>query len=204
MDAIESLGRMDIYLLDQLMRGNVRPGDRVLDVGCGSGRNLTYMMAHGFDVWGLEPRAEAVARVREVAEELEAPSGPERFRQEAVERCGLEDGGFDVVLCNAVLHFADDAAHFRRMVERMHGLLRPGGLFFGRLATSIGIESALKPCPGRPEGWVVLPDTSSRFVVDLQTLLGITEGLGAELVDPIKTVNVQGLRCMSNWVWRRR
>ncbi|MAG57790.1 MAG: SAM-dependent methyltransferase [Planctomycetes bacterium] len=204
MDPIQALGRIDIYLLDQVMRRNIRTGQRILDVGCGSGRNLAYFLSSGYDVSGLDPQPQAVESTRQLAGDLEAPADETRFRIEALEATTFPDASFDVVICNAVLHFADDASHFERMVERLRALLRPGGLCFSRLATTIGIETLVRPSAGRPAGWVDLPDGSARFAVDLDTLLSLTNRLGAELVGPIKTVNVQNLRCMSNWVWKRR
>lgn len=201
-DPVRSLGRIDIYLLDQVMRGNIRPEHRLLDAGCGSGRNLEYFFRAGYDVCALDPDPQAVAQTRALAL-AHAVEGESRIREETLERSTFADQSFDVVICNAVLHFADDAGHFDAMVRRIHELLRPGGMCFARLATNIGIETLVRPSPGRPEGWVELPDGSSRFVVDLDRLLSVTDALGARLVDPIKTVNVQNLRCMTNWVWRR-
>ena len=40
-------GAIDVYLFDQLLRGAIRPGMRVLDAGCGSGRNLVYLLREG-------------------------------------------------------------------------------------------------------------------------------------------------------------
>ena len=38
----DEFGNIDIYLFDQLLRARLRPGMRVLDAGCGGGRNLVY------------------------------------------------------------------------------------------------------------------------------------------------------------------
>jgi hypothetical protein len=82
------------------------------------------------------------------------------------------------------------------MVQEMWRVLAPGGLFFSRMATSIGLEHYLSS----PTGRVRLPDGSERFVVDEPTLLELTTTLGGRLVDPIKTTNVQNQRCMTTWV----
>jgi len=203
MDPIAALGRIDIYLLDQVMRGHIRPEDRVLDAGCGSGRNLVYFFRSGYDVHALDPDPDAIEQTRRVAASCGVSMGTDRLRREALESTTFDDGSFDVVICNAVLHFAEDHDHFERMVARLHGLLKPGGLCFSRLATTIGIESLVTPSAGRPRGWVDLPDGSSRYAVELETLLTLTRRSSCSLVDPIKTVNVQNLRCMTNWVWRR-
>ena len=47
-------GQIDIYLFDQLLRGRIRAGMRVLDAGCGSGRNLVYLLQSGVEVFATE------------------------------------------------------------------------------------------------------------------------------------------------------
>jgi len=102
----------------------------------------------------------------------------------------------DAVICSAVLHFARDEQHFTTMIEEMWRVLVVGGLFFARLATSIGLERHLPFANGR----MLLPDGSERFLVDERTLLGLTSKLGGTIADPVKTTNVQNLRCMTTWV----
>ena len=194
------LGHIDIYLFDQILRGNIASGMRIFDAGCGGGRNLVYLMQAGFEVMGLDRDPRAVQTVRSMARRL-APHLPEEsFRVESLEDSSFEDGCADVVLCNAVLHFARDHDHFNAELEGAWRLLAPGGLFFARLASSIGIEDRVQPRGG---GRFASPDGSVSYLVDLDRLLAATERLGAELVDPIKTTNVQGMRCMTTWVMRR-
>ena len=82
----------------------------------------------------------------------------------------------------------------------MWRVLAPGGLFFARLASSIGIEPLSTATVGR----VRLPDGSDRFVVNERYLLDTAARLGGTLIDPIKTTNVQNQRCMTTWVMRKR
>jgi tellurite methyltransferase len=82
------------------------------------------------------------------------------------------------------------------MLEEMWRVLAPGGFFFARLATTIGIEDRVKPLGG---GRFTLPDSSDRFLVNETFLLEATEHLGGTLLDPLKTTNVQNLRCMTTW-----
>jgi len=110
-----------------------------------------------------------------------------------------EDGSTDAVICSAVLHFARDEREFAAMLEEMWRILAPGGLFFARLATSIGLERHLSSATGR----VRLPDGSERYVVDEPTLLSWTSTFGGTLADPLKTTNVQNMRCMTTWVMEK-
>jgi tellurite methyltransferase len=188
-------GDVDIYLFDQFLRGRFDPHRRVLDAGCGEGRNLVFLLQHGFTCFGIDADATAIERVRRFASRL-APALPvENFQVAPVERMPWPDASMDAVIASALLHFARDAVHFTAMVEEMWRVLAPGGLFFARLASNIGIEKAV-PIAGRR---VTIPDGSVRFVVDEQMLLDCTSRLGGRLADPIKTTNVQQERCMTTW-----
>ena len=189
-------GEIDIYLFDQLLRGRFDHRRRVLDAGCGAGRNLPFFLRHGFDVRAIDADPAAVRAVRQLAASLQPALPPDRIVCGPLDSLPWDDGSFDAVVCSAVLHFARDEREFTAFVEEMWRVLAPGGLFFARLATSIGLEHQL----ASPTGRVRLPDGSDRFVVDEATLLALTRTLGGTLADPIKTTNVQNMRCMTTWV----
>lgn len=202
----DELGSIDIYLFDQLLRELVPANAAILDAGVGRGRNSHYFLRNGHSVCAIDSDPEAVDIIRAQAAAVGHPNGHEHFRVEPIEELSFPDASFDLVICNAVLHFARDRAHFEAMVDQLHRVTRPGGTCFCRLTSNVGIESLVQPVtPNQPEipGWFLQPDGAQRFLVDIDYLLATTERLGATLVDPIKTVNVQNLRCMTNWVWRR-
>ena len=193
-------GPIDIYLFDQLLRGTVTPEMRVLDAGCGGGRNLTFLLRAGYDAHGVDRSPEAVLQVQRLAAEV-APTLPaENFRVCSVTELPYPDGHFDVVLSSAVLHFSDDEAEFDAMVSEIWRVLTRGGLLWARLASSIGIEDRIESLGQRR---FHLPDGTDRFLVDEALLLNRTDTLGGTLLDPLKTTNVQGLRCMTTWVVRK-
>ncbi len=200
-DLNEVFGGIDIYLFDQLLKGRLRPGMRLLDAGCGGGRNLNWFLKNGFDVFGVDESERSIKLVRELSASLASDISPDNFRTEPVERMSHADAEFDVVLSSAVLHFARDEAHWRAMVDEMWRVLKPGGIFFARLASTIGIENQIRPLEGRRYH---LPDGSVRFLVDEQMLMTTTENLGGEWLEPFKTVVVQNQRSMSNWILRKR
>lgn len=197
---LQDLSHTDVYLIDQILKGRIAAGSRVIDVGCGGGRNLPWFLRNGFDVTALDPNPGAFAALDEGLRYrgLELPAH-KRVNQ-AVESADLPAASFDVVLSNAVLHFASGHAHFRAMLDATWGLVAPGGLFFARLTSSVGIESAIRPL-GDGRFW--LPDESERYLVTERGLLEETERLGGELLDPIKSTVVQSLRTMTTWVMRR-
>jgi len=192
-------GEIDIYLFDQLLRGRIAEGMRILDAGCGSGRNLVFLMREGFDVSGSDENESAIAELRRTAVALAPRLAADHFRVERVESMSWADASMDVVISSAVLHFARDDAHWEVMVSEMWRVLAPGGVLFARLATSVG-QPALVPLGG--SRWR-LPDGSSRYLVDHARLIDTTRALGGELLDPVRSSVVEGLRSMGTWVVRK-
>lgn len=223
-DVQEWFGGIDIYLFDQVLKGRIVPGMRLLDAGCGSGRNLVYFLRSGYEVFAVDESASQITQIRQMASAL-APHLPvENFRVEPVEKmswasAGLSadstdfkrrldlkqpaisgEAGFDFVLSSAVLHFASDEQQWQAMVNEMWRVLRPGGIFFARLASIIGIENRVRLIEGRRYH---LPDGSDRFLVDEVMLHQVTSALGAEFLEPIKTTVVENMRSMTTWVLRK-
>jgi 2-polyprenyl-3-methyl-5-hydroxy-6-metoxy-1,4-benzoquinol methylase len=196
----EQFGHLDIYLFDQVLRGRIRPGMRILDAGCGEGRNLVYFLREGYDVFGVDADPGAIDAVRRLALTLAPSLSPGNFRCELVEDMSFVDGFADVVVSSAVLHFARDDDQFAAMLEGMWRAITPGGLLFCRLASSIGIADLVEVVGGRR---CRLPDGSERYLVDEALLVAFTKQLGGELQDPLKTTIVQNQRAMTTWVIRR-
>ena len=198
----EQFGAIDIYLFDQILRGRITAKDRVFDAGCGWGRNLVYLLRSGNEVFGADSDPDAIAEVRSLASRL-APSLPiENFRAEALAQLTFPEAFATVVVSSAVLHFASDDAQFDAMLEGTWRRLAPGGMFFCRLASSIGLESRVRPLsPGSRR--CALPDGTIRYLVDEALLMAYTERLGGRLLDPIKTTVVQDQRSMTTWVVRK-
>ena len=199
-DLRSHFGSIDIYLFDQLLKGRIRPGMTILDAGCGQGRNLVFFLRESFEVFGVDTDPDAIRAVQALARDL-APNLPRtNFRAGLIESNSFPDGAADVVISSAVLHFARDEKQFRAMLDGSWRLVRPHGLFFCRLASSIGMEGRFTPVGGRR---FRLLDGSDRFLVDENYLLGLTSALGGDLLDPLKTTVVQNLRCMTTWVLKK-
>ena len=199
----EQFGQIDIYVFDQILRGNLAPGMRVLDAGCGYGRNLVHLLREGCEIFALDADPEGVEHVRALAgvlgAELPGKGLPaSNFQVGAIERMPFPDAFVDAVLCNSVLHFARDEAHFDAMLSELWRVLRPGGLLFCRLGSRIGMDFERV----RPDVYLV-GDGAEWFLVDEDMLLDRTEAMDAVLVDPLKTTIVQDYRCMTTWVLRK-
>lgn len=193
-------GRIDIYVFDQIMRGRLRPDMRVLDAGCGGGRNSHYLMRCGAEVFGIDRDPSRIEQIRALAADLAPDLSADNFGTANLEDLPFPGLYFDAVICSAVLHFAEDEAAFERMVSEMWRTLCAGGLFFARLASTIGIEERTTVLRGRRHS---LPDGSDRFLVDEEYLLRLGSDLGGSLADPLKTTNVQNQRAMTTWVLRK-
>jgi tellurite methyltransferase len=196
----QQYGNIDIYLFDQLLKGTYNSCHKVLDAGCGGGRNLVYFLRNSFDVYGIDSNANAVEVVKELSKNLAPHNSTDNFKVAVAEDLPFENEYFDLVISSAVLHFAVDADHFDAMLYSMWRVLKPGGYFFARLASDIGIETLVQSLGN---GRYLLPDGSERFLVKEQLLLDYTQKLNGRLHEPIKTTNVQNLRCMTTWCLRK-
>ena len=192
-------GQIDIYVFDQILRGNITADMRVLDAGCGYGRNLVHLLREGCEIFALDADSGGVDHVRQLSAALNARLPAENFQVGLIEQMPFPDAFADVVLCNAVLHFARDEDHFSAMLSDLWRVLKPGGMLFCRLGSRIGMDFE------RVHGHkYIVGDGSEWFLVDEEMLLDLTEELNAVLVDPLKTTVVQNYRCMTTWVLRKR
>ena len=108
--------------LQALVKRFFKPG-RIADVGAGSGREVAWLAANGFQVVGYEPSQALLdeARARYPGLTFESAALPELV--------GIDDGTFDNVLCETVvMHLARDqiAASVRRLVA----ILKPRGILY--------------------------------------------------------------------------
>lgn len=196
----EEFGNIDIYLFDQLMKGRYQACQRILDVGCGAGRNSYFFLKQGYEVFGLDFQAEAIQQIQALAREF-SPNYPlERFVVSPISAMPFPAGHFDLVICNAVLHFSRDHAHFDQMLRRIWEVLQPGGYFFCRLSSTIGVERYVQALGN---GRFRLPSGTEWYLVDEAQLLKYTEDLRGEWMEPIKTTNVQNQRAMTTWCLRK-
>jgi len=193
-------GNIDIYLFDQLLKGTYDNCRKVLDVGCGGGRNLIYFLRNGYEVYGIDPNANAVESAKELSRSFSPANPLQNFKVAAAEDMPFVKDYFDLVISSAVLHFAKNEEDFDSMLRSMWRVLKPGGYFFARLASDIGIETLVH---NLGNGRYLLPDGSERFLVNEQVLLQYTQSLNGLLHEPIKTTNVQNLRCMTTWCMRK-
>ena len=171
----------------------------MLDAGCGSGRNLVFFLQNGFEVYGVDQDLNRIKEVQQLAQNLNPLISLDNFKVGSVENIPFKNS-FDLIIANAVLHFAKSKMHFEQMLFSIWGKLTKDGILFIRLASDIGIESLVTPIEN---GNFKLPDGSTRYLVSEKMLIDYTTQLHATLVEPIKTTSVQSLRCMTTWVLKK-
>lgn len=195
MQELKNIQGTDIYLLDQIMKGRYAPGDKILDAGCGSGRNMVWFTRNGYDVWGCDFANEAFIHAMERTGLTE-----EKFYCCPLENMPYDNDGFDHVICNAVLHFAQSEEHFLEMIKELHRVLKPGGSLFIRMTSVLGLpENYQKVEKGR----YLLQDGTERFLLTKPLLEGIkNQGFG--LLEPVKSVLVEELRSMTTLVLEKK
>jgi SAM-dependent methyltransferase len=199
MNLQEQFGQIDIYVFDQILRGNIGQGMRIFDAGCGYGRNLVHLLREGCEVFAVDQNAEGVEHVQALAAQLAPDLPASNFRVGQLDQINFPDKFADVVICSSVLHFARDDAHFLSIIDELWRVLRPGGLLFCRLGSRIGMDFK---CLRR--NIFRINDGSEWFLVDEAMLMQLTQQLDAVMVDPLKTTIVQNHRCMTTWVLRKR
>ena len=190
----EIIGSTDIYLVDQIMKGRYKANDIILDAGCGYGRNLHWFLRNNVVIYGIDQDVNAIHDLQR-----RHPAVTGQFRQSAVEKMPFEKGQFDHVISSAVLHFAKDTEHFGQMIAEMVRVLKPLGSLFIRMTSDIGIEDKVQPVGN---GVYDIPDGSRRFLLTRTLLADVMRKNGLSFLEPLKTVNVNDIRCMSTILLR--
>jgi SAM-dependent methyltransferase len=117
-----------------LLLAEARPGERVLDLGCGAGRFVAALRDAGAEPVGVELAGAALERARR-----NAPGADLRL----VEPDGslpLEHGSVDLVWCSEVLEHVADTDYLLLEVRRV---LRPGGRLLATVPFHGRVQAAL-------------------------------------------------------------
>lgn len=195
MNALKHIKNIDIYFLDQLLKGRLNPENKILDAGCGSGRNIKLLINEGYAVFGIDEK-------KEVIEQLKAcyPLLQQNFTNTSIENFDSSQK-FDFIICNAVLHFAKNHEQFDQLFKKLVSLLNHNGTLFIRMTTDIGIKDLLTESNN---GVYNLPDNTVRYLITNEKITSLLLLHSLELIEPIKTVVVDGKRSMATLVFKRK
>lgn len=194
------LGNVDNYLLDQILKGRFTKEMKILDAGCGEGRNTVYFINQGYSIFGIDPNELAIQYCRYQAKSLDPNYDTHRFQLGRLEEIPFHNQAFDAVICSAVLHFAETVDNFWQMISEIHRVLKPGGFFWFRMSTGFG--GILEKSQDLGAGKYLLPDESVRFVLQTKELEQLIE-MGFEFVEAPKTVLVLDQREMGVFLLRK-
>lgn len=186
----KELEGVDIYLIDQILKNRIKPDARILDAGCGKGRNIRPFLENGFSCVGIDPDISKIDFMKE-----NFPDYIDSFSNVSIEDY-KDEIGFDFILCNAVLHFAKNDSHFDKMFSKLISLINPGGSLFIRMTSNIGMDHTLYPSTGV----YVLPDNSTRYLITRARIDALIDEYSLNLLDPVKSTLVENLRSMTTIV----
>jgi ubiquinone/menaquinone biosynthesis C-methylase UbiE len=191
-NCLDQIANIDIYLLDEIIKGRYNKTDKILDAGCGSGRNLKWFYENSYTFFAVDNDAERLEKAKELY-----PNKKENFSVSNVESLPFTSESFQHIICNAVLHFAKNTGHFEVMFSELVRVLKPNGTLFIRMTSDIGIEKIVKTTSN---GVCKLPDLTERFLLNRTLLKNIMETNNLSFLVPLKTVNVNDLRAMTTLV----
>jgi SAM-dependent methyltransferase len=194
------LGNIDIYLLDQILKGRFTKEMKILDAGCGEGRNAAYLIRQGYPIFGIDPNEVAIQYCRYLAKSLNPDFDIHRFQYGKLEDIPFHSGAFDAVICSAVLHFASDEDNFWQMISEINRVLKSGGIFWFRMTTGYG--GILEESQDLKNGKFLLPDGSERFLLREEQVDKLRD-LGLRFLEPPKSVLVHGQRAMGVFVMEK-
>ncbi|NJN25562.1 MAG: class I SAM-dependent methyltransferase [Cyclobacteriaceae bacterium] len=188
------LGDMDIYLLDHLLKGRVHSHFKILDAGCGQGRNIFYLLRTGHQVYGFDKDEGAISLLLHQLGAVDSSYPKARFVVGDAAAIPFPNASFDFVISSAVLHFAQDEGHFYAMVDELSRVMQPGAFLFVRMTTTVGMEGKYQSLAN---GKYLLPDGSIRFLFTTDMIADLSKKYGLRLAEPLKTVLVHEQRSMS-------
>ena len=186
---------MDIYLIDQIMKGRYQKGEKILDAGSGGGRNMNWFLANGFDITAIDTNPSCAFLIKK-----SYPNASFTWKEGELSQLPFTNASFDHLICNAVLHFAKNEKHLEVMFKELIRVLKEGGSLFIRTCMDIGIEQQIKPTGN---GRWILPDGSERFLLTTKLLSSLISTYELKLVQPLKTVHVLDKRVMGTIVLER-
>ena len=190
----EHIEGIDIYILDQILKDRYQPGNKILDVGCGSGRNLKWFYNTDFEIHGTDLNSDSINHCKKLY-----PQQKENFMLATAEKMPYNINSFDHIICNAVLHFAEDLSQYLKMFNELLRILKPQGTLFIRMASNFGLENEIEHIG---KGVYNLPDGSKRFLLT-QDIIDTMLSNNVCLLENIKTTLVHNKRAMTTIVLKK-
>ncbi|MBK6265867.1 class I SAM-dependent methyltransferase [Marivirga sp. S37H4] len=188
------IGNIDLYWLDFILKGNLEDDAKILDAGCGEGRNLFYCMQTGYDVFGVDQNPEAIMFLKLMAKQFNVTDIDARFQVMDLAKLRFPDESFDVIINSAVLHFAESQTHFMQMLSECVRVLKPDGKLFMRTMADKGLDNS---------GENNIADNKKRFLLNENLLQHFYNIYGLEFLEIPKYVVVGNVRTMGTFAFKK-
>ena len=198
---IDQIGMMDIYLIDQLQKGRLNNKMKILDAGCGRGRNAEYFIKNGYEIFGVDKNEKSILSLREKINEWNAGFDSANFKIEDLINISFPDCYFDFIISSAVLHFSENREHFTQQILELIRVLKNDGFLFIRMTGKHTIEHLSVRIK---DDVYFLPDESTRYLLDKNYLEEFMAKNNLTYVEPFKTVNVADVRSMTTLVLMKK
>ena len=173
----------DLELLDQLLKGRFNDRHRLLEIGCGQGRNIIPFLNLKKAIYGIDLDDKNIALCNIFANSL--GENPSFFSKAHAHTLPFENGFFDAVINCRVMHFAKNNHDFKQQWEEQFRVLRKGGFLYLSMDTSIHNEEIVQRTDGE-RSW--LNDQSERLLLSEQLFDLVDLHSGFQLLEPLKTL----------------
>lgn len=196
----KELGNADLLLIDQILKGRFLPEKRMLDAGCGEGRNMIHFINNHFPIYGLDQDPDMVSMARLIARSVNKNYTVENIMTGTIEKNPFPAEFFDLILCINVLHAARDTAHFFEMVGSLLRILKKGGgLYIGMACKSpVGWEEIVSVSHKNRES-----TTPVKLFMNEDLMEGLMELKVIEKEEPVQFYQIEGSVCMTG-IWFRK
>ncbi len=196
----KQLDKVDIYLLDQLIKGHIPPGSRVLDAGCGDGENAAFLASTGCEVAILDSSSKAIEKTKARFLTDGLPLNERFIYLNEIQDANLPNEYFDAIISISVLHFSRNHAHFSKNYLKLWDALAPGGILMVR---TLSVGNMQKVINNLGDGRYILPNRDIRFLLTKEDAEIFSINLGGILLEPLREVNVFRKRSFLIWILRK-
>lgn len=195
------LGNIDLYWLDFILKGYLPDDAKILDAGCGEGRNLTYCLKNSLDVFGIDQNPEAINFLKLIAKQYKQEDLDARFQVMKLDKILFPDSTFDIIICSAVLHFAKNITHFNMMINELTRLLKQNGkIFFRTMTDRYFPENSTE----LEEGVFQFQNEQVRFVVNADVFVEDLKNQQLKLLEPYKEIVVENRHAMGTFIFQKQ
>lgn len=191
-ETYQAIGHVDIYVIDQILKKRYLPNQKILDAGCGSGRNLKWFYQNDFKLSGIDADTNRIAHAKEIY-----PKIATELRVGQLDDLPYKEQSFDHIICCAVLHFAKDEKHFKTMFSEMVRVLKSSGTLLIRMASNIGLDGKNSNVQDGVSKQV------GTYYLTRERIASLLIAFNLNLLEPIKTTNVQDFRAMTTLVLQK-